>query len=205
MPEPFQLVAAHPALDFVNTLDNRFVANGAKELLPGYDDLLAFADQSALLNPRQIGALRKQSQSRPASKALARAHTLREALSSAFYGIATRGRPPLDSLKRIEEFSLVARSHRQLVWAARGAGDELGPRAAWVWESPDDAAELPLWSIAESAVNLLTSHLIDQVHECGSPTCRWLFLDTSKNHTRRWCDMAICGNRMKARRFQARQ
>jgi len=33
--------------------------------------------------------------------------------------------------------------------------------------------------------------------------CRWLFLDTSKNHTRRWCDMKVCGNRIKARRFKA--
>jgi predicted RNA-binding Zn ribbon-like protein len=42
------------------------------------------------------------------------------------------------------------------------------------------------------------------VKDCGDPSCRWLFLDTSKNHTRRWCDMKTCGNRMKARRFQAR-
>ena len=44
-----------------------------------------------------------------------------------------------------------------------------------------------------------------RVRACGADTCRWLFLDTSKNHTRRWCNMRICGNRMKARRFQARR
>jgi predicted RNA-binding Zn ribbon-like protein len=44
---------------------------------------------------------------------------------------------------------------------------------------------------------------MSMLRECGNPECRWLFLDTSKNHTRRWCDMKICGNRMKARRFKA--
>jgi predicted RNA-binding Zn ribbon-like protein len=44
-----------------------------------------------------------------------------------------------------------------------------------------------------------------RVRTCGVDTCRWLFLDTSKNHTRRWCNMKVCGNRVKARRFQARR
>jgi predicted RNA-binding Zn ribbon-like protein len=205
MPTPFQLVASHPALDYVNTLDNRFVAGGPKELLTGYSDLLAFVGQSALLNPRQVNALRKKGQSTPAMQALARAHQLREALSSAFYAVAANERPPLDSLKSIDDFSLDAQRHRRLVWAPAGARDENLSRADWVWERSEPAIELPLWAITASAVDLLLSHSMSHVHECGSPTCRWLFLDTSKNHSRRWCDMTICGNRMKARRFQARQ
>ena len=62
---------------------------------------------------------------------------------------------------------------------------------------------LPLWVLAMSASDLLTSDAVDRVRECDNPECRWLFLDTSKNHTRRWCDMKLCGNRMKARRFKA--
>jgi predicted RNA-binding Zn ribbon-like protein len=205
MPARFQLLAAHPALDFVNTLDNRFASTGPTELLVGYADLLTFADQSGLLNSRQITALRKQSRPVPARKALARAHALREVLSSVFYGIALKGRPPTDSLRGIEEECLAAQSHRRLIWTPPAAGDEGQASAEWVFGGSEDATELPLWAVAESAVTLLTSRDVNQVHECGSPTCRWLFLDTSKNHTRRWCDMAICGNRMKARRFHARQ
>ena len=52
--KPFQLVAGHPALDLVNTLDWRFRANGAEELLSGYDDLLRFAAQSGILTSKQI-------------------------------------------------------------------------------------------------------------------------------------------------------
>jgi len=40
---------------------------------------------------------------------------------------------------------------------------------------------------------------------CAADDCAWVFLDTSKNHSRRWCDMKACGNRAKARRFNARQ
>jgi predicted RNA-binding Zn ribbon-like protein len=205
MPAPFQLLASHPALDFVNTLDSRFVATGPRELLPEYTDLLAFMEQSGVLNPRQISALRRKNHSAQASSALSRAHALREALASAFYAIAASGRPPHESLKLIEEYSLEAQSHRQLVWTRVGAGDEAIYRAIWDWERMEIDVELPLWAITQSAADLLTSDATTHVHECGSPTCRWLFLDTSKNHSRRWCDMKICGNRMKARRFQARQ
>jgi predicted RNA-binding Zn ribbon-like protein len=205
MPASFQLLAAHPALDFVNTLDNRFTATGPTELLVGYADLVAFAAQSGLLNSRQVTALRKQSRSARATKSLARARAQREVLSSVFYGIALNGRPPSDSLKRLQQECQTAQSHRQLIWTPPADGDEAQSRADWVWGSSEDATQLPLWAIAESAVNLLTSRAVNHVHECGSPSCRWLFLDTSKNHTRRWCDMTICGNRMKARRFHSRQ
>jgi len=65
-------------------------------------------------------------------------------------------------------------------------------------------AEIPLWMLAQAASDLLVSSDAELVKDCGDPTCRWLFLDVSKNHTRRWCDMKTCGNRMKARRHHAR-
>jgi predicted RNA-binding Zn ribbon-like protein len=60
-----------------------------------------------------------------------------------------------------------------------------------------------LWALALRVEALMTGERLQALRECGNPECRWLFLDTSKNHTRRWCDMKICGNRMKARRFKA--
>src|SRR5207249_84080 len=59
--------------------------------------------------------------------------------------------------------------------------------------------------IVRSAVDLLTSGERDRVKECASATCEWVFLDRSKNHSRRWCDMSDCGNRAKARRFHAKR
>jgi predicted RNA-binding Zn ribbon-like protein len=72
----------------------------------------------------------------------------------------------------------------------------------WSWADQRDP-ELPLWALAMSAADLITSEAVQRVRTCDNAECRWLFLDTSKNHTRRWCDMKICGNRMKARRFKA--
>jgi len=68
-----------------------------------------------------------------------------------------------------------------------------------------DDLERPLWEIAHSAADLLTSGDQERVKECASTTCEWVFLDKSRNRSRRWCDMSDCGNRAKARRFQARK
>jgi predicted RNA-binding Zn ribbon-like protein len=55
-----------------------------------------------------------------------------------------------------------------------------------------------------AAAELLVSDIRAQIHECGGEGCGWLFLDTSRNHRRRWCTMQGCGNRAKARRFYER-
>jgi predicted RNA-binding Zn ribbon-like protein len=72
------------------------------------------------------------------------------------------------------------------------------------WPEASRRLESPLWPAALSAAELLTSPLLERVRECASPTCGWLFLDLSRNSTRRWCDMLSCGNRAKARRFHER-
>jgi predicted RNA-binding Zn ribbon-like protein len=61
-----------------------------------------------------------------------------------------------------------------------------------------------LWPIAESAAELLTSQEVSSIRLCEAPDCDWLFLDNSRNRSRRWCDMKICGNREKARRHYRR-
>jgi predicted RNA-binding Zn ribbon-like protein len=62
-----------------------------------------------------------------------------------------------------------------------------------------------LWPIVGSAAELLASDNLPLVRACSSKTCQWFFLDTSKNHRRRWCSMKLCGNRAKVRKFYARQ
>jgi predicted RNA-binding Zn ribbon-like protein len=203
MPATFQLLAGHPALDFVNTLDNRFVATGPDELLRDYADLLAFADQAHVLDARQVGGLRKRSGSTLARKALRRARDLREALASVFYESSDNGRKAdPDASKGLERYLVEAQTHQELVWK-RSIAAAGPPRALWDWGRFEADLRLPVWALAKSAAALLTSAAMDHVHACKSPTCRWLFLDTSKNHSRRWCDMKLCGNRMKARRFRS--
>lgn len=191
----FQLVGGHPALDLVNTLDWRFRPNGQVELLKTYADLVRFTEQTHLTGAtgaRRI--LRNSSQARQ-NRTLSAARELREALAELLYGAIDATRPKSDSLKTLETFFKKAHTHRSLQWSAEGA--------TWIYANPDQPAELPLWRLSVSAEELITSNDLALLRACAKPDCRWLFLDTSKNHTRRWCDMKLCGNRMKARRFKA--
>src|SRR2546425_557101 len=88
----------------------------------------------------------------------------------------------------------------------RAAHDPLpGDGVGWSLPSDEEALDRPLWEIARSAADLLTSGERDRVKECASTTCEWVFLDKSRNRSRRWCDMSDCGNRAKARRFHAKK
>jgi predicted RNA-binding Zn ribbon-like protein len=69
-----------------------------------------------------------------------------------------------------------------------------------------DSAELDrmLWPLATSALSLLLSEEVGRIKECAADDCHWLFLDSSRNQSRRWCDMKACGNRAKARHYYHR-
>lgn len=191
----FDLSGGHPALDFVNSLDHRFKDDGPVELLADYLDLLRFAQQSGLLDVREARRLASSVPREAAARALQSARRLREALASVLYA-AVDGRTPADgAIRTLEQHFHDASRHRELRW---GAGLE------WHWGSFKTHADLPVWMLSLAARQLTTSSVLDRVRACAAEDCRWLFLDTSKNHTRRWCKMEVCGNRMKAKRFQAR-
>jgi hypothetical protein len=80
-----------------------------------------------------------------------------------------------------------------------------GDSFVWEWHEADGALELPIWIVAQSASDLLVSSELGRVRECAGERCDWLFLDASRNRSRRWCDMAACGNRAKAQRNYARR
>jgi predicted RNA-binding Zn ribbon-like protein len=193
--KPFQLFAGHPALELVNTLDLRFSADPL-DLLPTYADLLRFAAQLRLLTAEQARKLGRTVRDNDGRRVLASVIELREALAAVLYTWADGGKSADGQVKILETQFHAAALHRSL-----RSGDE---RLVWSWSGFEQQAELPLWKLAQSASDLLVSEDANQVKACGDSTCRWLFLDLSKNHTRRWCDMKTCGNRMKARRHQAR-
>lgn len=195
MTKPFQLVAGHPVLDLVNTLDWRFRESGPEELLNSYADLVRFCEQSSLLNPRQLRRLRESKKS--GQTTLAATKDLREAISQIVYAIMDERTPPPDAIKRFNHHIQRTQQNRALRWSR----SRLEP--AWPEDQAAQTTQLPLWLLAQAAFELLTGDDSPRIRACANPECRWLFLDTSKNHTRRWCDMAICGNRMKARRFKA--
>ena len=131
-----------------------------------------------------------------AQRVLASAAELREALAAVLYARIDGGKPAAGQVEILEKHFHAAALHRRL----RSGESHLD----WSWSGVEQQAEIPLWKLAQAASDLLLSSDAERVKDCGDPTCRWLFLDLSKNHTRRWCDMKTCGNRMKARRHQAR-
>ena len=192
------MVAGDPVLDFVNTLDWRFRSTGPEELLKGYGDLLRFAEQAGLLLANGRRRLLRATGERAAERAVTSGRALREALAAVLYA-AVEGRiaQAATSLRTLEPWLQEARSQQRL-------GRE-GARMAWGWAGREESAELPVWMLASLAGELLTGAGLERVRDCGNDECRWLFLDGSKNGTRRWCDMTVCGNLMKARRFRAQR
>ncbi len=192
---PFELIAGHPALDLVNTLDWRFRDEGPEELLASYDDLLRFSAQSGLLTSKQIRQILRSATESAAAEALVACRELREAAAEILYAAVDDRTPAASQIKTMERHFKEAREHQQFAWS--------GSRLVWEWPASETGAELPLWMLSQSTARLLISEEMRRLRACEKLDCRWLFLDTSKNHTRRWCDMKICGNRMKARRFKA--
>lgn len=195
---PFLLTSGVLCLDFANTLRGRLQPQ-TRELLQSYRDLVAFGEATGITPPDQAAALRAAAESHPdeAAQVLRRAIDLREALYSVFVARAF-GRPiaPAD-LAEINAALATALAHRQVVAAEAGF--------VWGWAEHPPALDRILWPVALSAAELLTSDRLAMVHKCAADDCGIIFLDTSRSHRRRWCDMQICGNRAKVGRFRARQ
>jgi predicted RNA-binding Zn ribbon-like protein len=190
--KPFKLNAEHVVLDFVNTLDDRYLPAGPRELLPTYADLLRFCRQAGVLanaEAARLGALPGTSQ----EKGLRSAIKLRERLARVFYRCLEGRTPSAEDRIALEHWSIACARHRELHWT--------DGRFIWTWKALAGDPETPALLLAEHALDLLIADELPRLHACASGTCRWLFLDTSKNRTRRWCDMKTCGNRAKARRF----
>ena len=195
----FDLSGGHPALDLVNSLDNRFRDDGPNENLVRYGDLLRFLGESDLLDARQIGVLNKSAGEEAAEQALHAVKELREATAAVFYAAMEEKTPVANDVLTLQRHFLDAGRQRQLRWDGEHA------HMTWHWDRVEADPDFPVWLLAQSVSELLLSDHAAHVRTCAVNTCRWLFLDTSKNHTRRWCNMKVCGNRMKARRFQARR
>lgn len=199
----FDLSGGHAALDLVNSLDNRFSSQGATELLDSYEDLLRFMAQSRLLDASQLQLLSRGAKSASAARALRSAKELRETLATVLYGMLDGRSPRAAEMSTLQRYFQHAGRHQELAWRDAASADP-AVGVHWQWGRFAKDSELPVWILAQSAAELMFSDALQRIRACDADTCRWLFLDTSKNGSRRWCNMKVCGNRMKARRFQQR-
>jgi predicted RNA-binding Zn ribbon-like protein len=196
-PWPGVGVGGSIALDFANTLDWR-LRETPVELLHTFPDLLRWAWSAKVLDPAEARALRAWGDAHPrmAARTLATAVELREAVAAIFQAVARGESVPSASLERLDAVCRAASDHRTL--------RPQGRSATWGWREGPPTAQRPAWAVALEAARILTSGERERVRECGDAQCGWLFLDTSRNQSRRWCTMKGCGNRNKARRFYKR-
>jgi len=189
-------LAARLCLDFANTA-GWHASETPVESLADYHKLLVWARRHGVVDDVQAEALAKRAERSPdrAARALAGAVDLREAIYRAFRDVAHGGAAAPQDLAVLNRFLAEAMSHVGLVATEHGY--------KWEWEEAVEM-EAVLWPIARAAADLLTSPLLSRVRECAGHPCGWLFLDESRNRSRRWCDMSDCGNRAKARRHYQR-
>jgi predicted RNA-binding Zn ribbon-like protein len=170
-------------------------------LLKTYNDVLRFLTQAQLLaeaKARKLSRLVASTAQREqvCNEVLEKVRALREHLATVTYALVDGLAIPESSLAALEVSLKVAAVHRRLVRA--------DTRFTWQWIGVAGDLASPLWLLGDAAGDLLLSQRVSHIRSCADESCRWLFLDNSKNHSRRWCNMKICGNRMKARRFHSR-
>ena len=194
----FDLTGGLLCLDFANTVDDRTEVH-PQELLNSYNDLVLWSQQAHVLTEQEAQRLLEKAARRPseASRVLKRAVAIREAIFRIFKAVAEDISPEDEDLVSLSAAVADAQNHAQIVLKANG----------FIWNWAGNAGDLDrmLWPVVLSAADFLTSDELDTVRVCASDSCNWLFLDTSKNHSRRWCNMKSCGNREKARRFYSRK
>jgi predicted RNA-binding Zn ribbon-like protein len=193
-----EFIGGSLALDFANTLGGMHTAPSHEHIVE-YADLVEFCRLAGSVSPAAGRRLVEEAGRQPARAAavLRRAISLREAIWRVFDAYAKNERAEPSDLATIHEEELAALRHARFQPSAS--------EVDYAW-SDDLLLDRPLWAIARSAADLRRSKDdLGRVRECGSLTCEWLFIDKSRNHTRRWCDMNDCGNAAKVRRFRQRQ
>ncbi len=180
-------------LDFMNTV-SWHASDHPKDRLKSYHDLLTWSHQAGVLTDRDRQKLLREAARRPhvAEVVLKRAVTFREASYRVILALVRERSPNREDLALLNEALSETLSRSRLVPTSQGL--------EWNWTEVDPLERM-FWPLVRSTADLLTSKQLDKVRKCADDYngCGWLFIDKSRNHSRRWCDMSDCGNRAKAR------
>jgi predicted RNA-binding Zn ribbon-like protein len=183
-------------VDFANTVAWRGSDKPTDEMAD-YKSFLAWGEREGILLKPLVEALTEEAAQRSdeAQRAFMRAITLREAIYRTLFAVANK--MPRDEA----DVALLNASYREAMEHKSLTEYEEG--FIWSWEGEQKDLNAPTWRIAQSAANLLTSEYIHRLKSCPGEGCAWLFVDTTRNASRRWCDMQVCGNRAKVKRHRA--
>jgi predicted RNA-binding Zn ribbon-like protein len=190
----FDFGAGNLCLDFANTKEWHASQNPI-EHINDFEDFTAWSEQAHLISSEAARRLRQQATQKPEkfTALLEQAIHLRESIYTIFSRKYAGKSISENELIFLNSVIQQAMSHLLLV--------PIDGKIGWDWNPKSDATHRILWSVARSAADLLSSERIDLVRECEDDRgCGYLFIDLSKNHSRRWCSMESCGNRAKAQR-----
>jgi predicted RNA-binding Zn ribbon-like protein len=181
-------------VDFVNTLSWRGREVPAEGLI-SYSELITWSRQVGIITPQDANKLLNKVDRHPADgkKVLLGAVDLRETIYRIFAAIIENQKPAKEDLADFNNYLSKTMVHSQIINTKNG----------FSWDSSGDKSKMDwvLNPVIRSAADLLVSDELQKLKSCSDPMCRWLFLDISRNQSRRWCDMKDCGNRAKAKRF----
>jgi predicted RNA-binding Zn ribbon-like protein len=190
------VIGGDAALDFVNTVTGR--DQRPRDWLDSYARLLEWSAFVHLLPKRVLRALARDAQKKPAAAAiaLARAKALREALFGLLTAIVSKRAPPKRALALLYKHWVAGINAHELCFSDGRVIAQLR----------NDAVDFDLIAsmVAYGMMQRVLPLPPDRLRICQGPNCSWLFIDSSKAGRRRWCDMAVCGNAAKTRRFRAR-
>ncbi len=191
------MIGGDVALDFINTA-SKWSSGDPVDRLGGLSGLAAWAETAGLGETIDIARLKDAIRRRPgeAAAVFANAALLRAMLRRVFEAAAHGRRAEATDIASLKDLTCQARTFRDLEQTDDGF------RERWCRDAP--VLETPLLAIALSAEKLLKEGRLDRLHVCGGDDCEWMFLDASKNASRRWCSMATCGNSAKVKNFRKR-
>jgi predicted RNA-binding Zn ribbon-like protein len=194
---PITLMGDRLWLDFVNTDDPR--RSRAEDVLLDFDAFLHWLRAAEVLDAERAGGIQRRAFQQPAGAAasLVDARRVRVALRALAERGATVQKARDDAVAEINR--VLGRSAGTRRVEPRGDGSFVR-----TFVPVGDAFAGLMIPVVDSAADALINDELSRVRRCSDPRCPRVFLDTTKNGRRRWCDMATCGNRAKAARHRSR-
>lgn len=203
----WKLVGGNLCIDFINSVGGRMTPNEEKpdeyEILKdkfeNYGDLVEWAKAAGVINKFLANNLKiffSQNQ-KEGDKIFERAIRARESYYRIFKSLIYGFAPRREDIDLLNSECAQAREEQKLFFQEE--------KFSWNFEPKVLHPESIIWHVSLAAAKLLTSNQLDRVKECPGENCGWLFLDTSRNGSRQWCDMKDCGNLAKVRRFREKK
>ena len=194
----FDLTANCLCLDFANTVDKRSSAQ-PEDKLSGFEALVAFGQQTGIFSRAEARELREPGKTSPeeAARVFRQAVELRELVFRILSAVVSGREVPEEDAKALNG-ALYELNSSMVVMPVRG-------QLEWRTVEKNGRAARLIGKIVRSVVEVLTSEDIERVRKCAADTCWWLFLDRSRSHNRRWCEMRTCGSRQKAKAYYRRK